>query len=143
MIKHFIAHHLPLPHYFSIISKREIQLTNMIQITETPCPEYMHLLFYCEVEIIHFLIPSFPCSISHIHVFLMIFLKYKENKKNETLEGKKVSSYSSLVCIVLFSFLSLVSYEWLYWENLNTDFPFFLSFYHVSFSKIPYNLNTT
>lgn len=128
MIKHFIAHHLPLPHYFSIISKREIQLTNMLQITETPCPEYMHLLFYCEVEIIHFLIPSFPCSISHIHVFLMIFLKYKENKKNETLEGKKVTCYSSLVCIILFSFLLLSHMNGFIGKISTQTFPSFFHF---------------
>lgn len=51
----------------------------------------MHLLFYCKAEIINFLIPAFPHSTSHIHVFFVIFLKYKENKTSDGLEGEKCS----------------------------------------------------
>lgn len=79
------------PTCWYLLFKKEIQLTNMIQITETLCPKYVHLLFYCKAEIIHILIPSFPHSISHIHAFFVIFLKYKENKTSDRLEGKNVA----------------------------------------------------
>lgn len=81
----------------------------MIQITETLCPKYVHLFFYCKAEIIHILIPSFPHSISHIHVFFVIFLKYKENKTSDRLEGKNVAWYFFMVYMILYSFLSLIS----------------------------------